>query len=346
MNRLIIFLLVWSFAMTITTLNAQPTTHFKDGHFFNPFPGFEHRGLGDLLRWLILDRLTGKRPFSMNDSSKFTVVSPNLTTELEAITWIGHSTLFIRAGGLNILTDPIFSERCSPVQFASPKRHVPPAVTLSALPAIDVVVISHDHYDHLDENTIKQLGNRPLYLVPLGVGKILESWGITHYTELDWWDEFSFNGVRFICTPAQHFSGRSFLSRNKTLWASWLIKSSQHTIYYGGDSGYFPGFKEIGQYAGKIDVAALPIGAYRPRWFMSPVHLDPPEALKAFKDLQARALVAIHWGTFKLSDEPLSEPPELLRKTASELNIPAEKLWILKHGETRLLEDGLNRSQM
>ncbi len=339
MNRLIAFLLIWSFAMTLTTLKARPTTHFKDGRFFNPFPGFEHRGFGDLLRWLILDRITGKRPFSMNDSSTFTVVTPNLTTEKASITWIGHSTLLIRTGELTILTDPIFSERCSPVQFVGPKRYVPPAVAISALPAIDVVVISHDHYDHLDENTIKRLGNQPLYLVPLGIGNILKSWGITHYAELDWWDEFLFNGVRFTCTPAQHFSGRSVFNRNKTLWASWLIKSSEQTIYFGGDSGYFPGFKAIGQYAGNIDVAALPIGAYRPRWFMSPVHLDPREALQAFEDLQARNFVAIHWGTFKLSDEPLSEPPGLLQKTASKQNIPAKKLWILKHGETRLLED-------
>ncbi len=334
-------LTIWS--LLIMTIQAQP--HFNGQQFYNPFPGFESRDFGDLFRWLVIDRVTGKRP-TLPDSYHFELADNDgryLRTNRSdvTVTWIGHSTLLIQNDGLNILTDPIWSQRASPLSFAGPKRMVPPGIPLDSLPKIDVVLISHDHYDHLDKQTIRRLGNRPLYLVPLGVGALLKSWGIDHYVEMDWWDEFRFNGVLFACTPAQHFSGRTLFDRNRRLWCSWVISGKEARIYFGGDSGYFPDYAKIGRQYGPFDLAALPIGAYRPRWFMSPVHMSPGEAVRAFVDLQARIFIPIHWGTFPLSDEPLTEPPQLLLKKAKQKGLDANRFWILKHGETRTVPQAL-----
>ena len=318
---------------------AHAQSHHTAEGFKNPFPGFEDRNLADLFRWAVLDRVRGKKPehpkkydfdFIKNDGR---FLRKNKTDF--SITWIGHSTLLIQIDGLNILTDPIWSERASIVSFAGPKRYMPPGLPYDALPEIDLVIISHDHYDHLDKETIKKLGNKPLYLVPLGLGSIIDDWGITHYQELDWWDEIKFNSLRIICTPAQHFSGRMPFNQNKTLWASWVILGKEKRIYFGGDSGYFPGYKEIGRRYGPFDLAALPIGAYKPRWFMKPVHMSPDQALKAFRDLQSKIFVPIHWGTFDLADELLDDPPQRLKELIVEQDLNADAFWILKHGQTR-----------
>jgi len=331
------FVFLWGlFAMNTF---AQP--HFDGQKFFNPFPEFEERGFSDLAKWMIWERLSGQKPH-LPDHYNFENARPdtaflkkNHTTF--AVTWIGHSTLLIQMDGQNILTDPIWSERASPLPFLGPKRVTPPAIPFKDLPPVDVVVISHDHYDHLDKPTILRLGNKPLYLVPLGVGAILKSWGIDHYQELDWWDEFVYNKIRFTCTPAQHFSGRTPLDRNQSLWASWVIRGNHQNIYFGGDTGYFPGFAEIANRLGPFDLAALPIGAYRPRWFMSPVHMDPAQAVQAWQDLKARIFLPIHWRTFQLADEPLDEPPQLLRRELHKHHLDKNLFWILLPGETRTL---------
>jgi len=319
-------------------------THFNGHRFFNPFPGFEARSTGDILKWFFWDRLTGKRKVPDPQEAVLPLANahPELLKENRtrfSVTWIGHSTLFIQLDGVNILTDPIFSTRCSPFSFIGPKRAVPPGIPLDSLPPIDLVVISHDHYDHLDKATIKRLGNRPLYVVPIAIGTTLRSWGITHFIELDWWGAFKFKGLTIVCTPAQHFSGRTPWGQNRTLWASWLIKGSS-SFYFGGDTGYFPGFDEIRHREGKIDYAALPIGANAPRWFMKPVHMNPADAVKAFLELNAHVLLPIHWGTFQLGDEPLDAPPKMLVKEAEKKHIALERLWILKHGETRFSQSG------
>jgi L-ascorbate metabolism protein UlaG (beta-lactamase superfamily) len=310
--------------------------------FENPFPGFQKRGFRDLLRWSVWERLSGKKQ-ALPESYSFETVKNDgaylrENTSDFNVTWVGHSTLIIQIDGKTILTDPIWSDRASPVQFAGPKRHVPPGIALKDLPHIDVVLISHDHYDHLDQNTIEFLGNDPLYLVPLKVGEIIESWGITNYEEFDWWDSITFNQVEFICTPAQHFSGRNPLAQNNTLWASWVVRSGEISCYYGGDSGYFPDYAEIGEKYGPFDLAALPIGAYKPRWFMAPVHMSPIEAVDAFLDLKAEMFVPIHWGTFELADEPLDEPPQFLRDEIKRRELDENDFIILKHGETRILK--------
>jgi len=225
-----------------------------------------------------------------------------------------------------------------PIQLAGPKRFVKPGLEFDDLPPIDVVLISHDHYDHLDKNTIEKLGNKPLYFVPLGVGELLYGWGVRNYIELDWWDSNKFNSIDFVCLPAQHFSGRMPTDRNKRLWCSWLIGGKELKIYFGGDSGYFPGFSEIGEKYGPIDFAALPIGSFRPLWFMGPVHLSPKQAIKAYIDLKANTFIPIHWGTFDLADDLLDEPPRLLKKGIRNYGLDSEKFWLMKHGETRTIQ--------
>ncbi len=338
-------LLIWSLLVMLPIRHLSAQAHHTPEGFHNPWPGFEDRGLGDLFKWMIWDRITGKKP-DRPDTYHFKVeandgrfLRKNHTQN--TITWIGHSTLLIQLDGLNILTDPIWSERASPVQFMGPKRFTPPGVAFNDLPSIDVVLISHDHYDHLDKNTIQRLGNKPFYLVPLGVGDLLKSWGITHFQELDWWDEITFNHLRFVCTPAQHFSGRTPFDRNLRLWAGWVIQGKDKKIYFGGDSGYFPGFQTIGTRLGPFDLAALPIGAYKPRWFMSAVHMDPAEAVRAYLDLKAKIFVPIHWATFDLADEPLDEPPKLLKKAIHKQQLNADNFWILKVGEMRILHDSI-----
>lgn len=330
-----------------TPLNAQDEKSAAGGHhtyggFRNPDPEFSKRKAKDFLRWAVWERITGDKPdkpeeynfqIAENDGS---FVRGNASKN--TVTWIGHSTLLIQLSGVNILTDPVWSKRCSPVQFAGPERHVKPGIAFEDLPEIDLVLISHDHYDHLDENTIKKLGTAPYYLVPLGVGAILEDWGINHYDELDWWDSIVFNKMKIICTPAQHFSGRSLFGKNKTLWASWTVKSDSFSFYYGGDSGYFNGYKVIGQKYGPFDFVALPIGAYLPRWFMAPVHLGPDDAIDAYQDLKGNIFIPIHWGTFDLADEALDNPPKVLRHEIERRELNQDNFWIMKHGETRIFE--------
>ncbi len=203
------------------------------------------------------------------------------------------------------------------------------------------MVISHNHYDHLDRQTLEKLGNDVWYLVPLGIGEFLVDMGITNFMEMDWWESVKINGIEYICTPTQHFSGRSLADRNKTLWCSWTIIGKEQRIYFAGDTGYFPGFKEIAEKYGPFDVAAIPIGAYKPRWFMSPVHVDPAQAVDVFIDIEAKYFIPIHWGTFSLADEAIDAPPKDLMKAVEEKKLSKEKFKILRHGETFVLP-GLN----
>jgi N-acyl-phosphatidylethanolamine-hydrolysing phospholipase D len=291
------------------------------------------------MRWLLWERLIKNSRDEDADTIKFEIATNESDWLKEnrtsfSITWIGHSSMLIQIDGLNILTDPILSDRASPVGFAGPRRLVDPGLSFEELPDIDIVLISHDHYDHLDKETIEKLGNKPLYLIPLALADFFDDLGITNYQELDWWDEIRFNQVLFACVPAQHFSGRTLFDRNKTLWSGWVISGRQAKIYYAGDTGYFPGFKEIGQRYGPFDVAFLPIGAYKPRWFMKPVHINPVEAVDAYLDVKARYFFPIHWGTFVLADEPMNEPPKMLLEEVKKRNLDASLFKILKHGET------------
>ena len=254
------------------------------------------------------------------------------------VTWIGHATLLIQLAGVNILTDPQWSERASPLSFAGPKRVTSPGVHFEDLPPIHVVVISHDHYDHLDEATVKRLAetHRPRFYVPLGLRSWFADLGITDVVELDWWDSRQERGVTLTCVPVQHWTARSYFEMNRRLWSGWTVAGDNRRLFFGGDTGYYaPYFKEIGERLGPFDLAAISIGAYEPPAIMRLTHTTPEEALQIFADIRGRRFFAMHWGTFDLAEEPLGEPPVRLRAEAERLGLDPSTIWIFMPGETR-----------
>ncbi len=258
--------------------------------------------------------------------------------EAATITWVGHASFLVQLDGVNVLTDPQWSQRASPVTFGGPGRLTPPGLRFEDLPPIDVVVISHDHYDHLDVATVRRLAaeRRPRFLVPLGLKAWFAREGITDVEELDWWQSADVRGVRFTCVPAQHFSGRSLWTHNRTLWSGWTIAGRDRRAFFGGDSAYNQRmFADIGTRLGPFDVAAIAIGAYLPPAIMHGVHTTPEEALQASIDLHARRLVAMHWGTFDLAEEPPDDPPRRLLAEVARRGFDAERVWLLAAGETR-----------
>ncbi len=318
---------------------AGRPVHHVEGGFRNPDPAFV-RASG-WTRWSFIFRraaqsLTSSRSFDAprvaNDGAAL-----RSNPHRPAITWIGHATLLVQVDGLNLLTDPQWSERAGPTSWLGSKRLGPPGLAFEDLPRIDVVVISHDHYDHLDLPTVKRLAaaHDPLFVVPLGMKAWFADNGMTRVEELDWWQEREHRGVRFVCLPAQHFSQRSLWDGNRRLWASWAIVGRERRLYFGGDTGYFSGFKEAGRRVGPFDVAALPIGAYLPPEIMKLVHLTPEEATQAFVDLDARVMLGMHWGTFDVADEPLDEPPARMLAEIRRRDIDPSRAWVLKIGETR-----------
>jgi L-ascorbate metabolism protein UlaG (beta-lactamase superfamily) len=251
--------------------------------------------------------------------------------------------MLLQIDGVNILTDPHFSERSSPVQWAGPKRVVRPGMSIHDLPPIHIVVISHDHYDSLDKQSILNLyhredGKNTRFFVPLGMKKWFESIGVPSAIEMDWWDIYQMDSLKIIATPMQHWGKRSPFSRNQHLWASWIVMSKEFRLYFGGDTGYSPHFQEAGVKFGPFDLALLPIGAYEPRWFMKNHHINPEEAVQAHMDLKSKKSIAMHWGTFILTDEPLDEPPRRLKAAIKNEELSDEEFLVLQHGETIVLE--------
>ena len=326
--------------------------HHTPKGFQNPYRPSEG-GFGHFLRWRF--RLGPKEisPIPPEEVSNYKPesVQPSMSlikrpdSNQVQITWIGHSTFLIQIEGINILTDPQFSDYCGPNSLLGVKRVAPPGVPFEELPLIHAVLISHNHYDHLDAPTVERLGNGPTYFVPLGIARWFEKRKIKNVVEMDWWQTSPFRGLWFHSVPLQHFSGRSPFERNKTLWSGWVIQSKRGQIFFAGDTGHSPIFKEIGDRFSPVQISIIPIGAYRPRWFMSPVHVDPPEAIQILKDTRSHIAIAGHWGTFKLSDEPLGEPPAYLRKALRENGVDGKQFIIMKFGETlRLSNEGvLNR---
>ena len=238
--------------------------------------------------------------------------------------WIGHSTFLINNGDLTILTDPIFSERASPLNFAGPKRLIKPVIKIKDLPEVDVITISHNHYDHLDINSLRKIQKKfpnVKILVPKGDLKLLKNYNLNNGFEFLWWEEIIFDNTKFIFTPAQHWSARGLRDRNKSLWGSWFIKNEDKNIFHAGDTGYSDDFIEIRNRLGAVDFAMIPIGAYDPQWFMSYSHVNPEEALNIAKDLDAKKSIGMHWGTFILTDEPVLEPRERLNKITNQTNV-------------------------
>jgi N-acyl-phosphatidylethanolamine-hydrolysing phospholipase D len=327
-----------------------PAHHRPGGGFRNPWPGAKLHGFLDFLKWSLVERRRNPRRPDPNPS-KFTRVEPRFVAPRAApdqltITWVGHTSFLIQMAGLNILIDPVWSERASPVQFAGPRRWVPPAVEFDQLPPIDAVILSHDHYDHLDASTISRIAARypaVAWFAPLGVGTFLRRRGARDVTERDWWQDAVIGGLRLTSVPAQHFSGRSLGRRDRTLWGGWALRSPHHSLLFAGDTALHPEFEAIAARCGPFDLAILPIGAYEPRWFMGTVHMNPEDCMKAVRQLTAGQqgkrlkMAAAHWGTFKLTDEPMDEPPARMRDQWRASGLDGNDLWILQHGETRTL---------
>lgn len=239
-------------------------------------------------------------------------------------TWVGHSTFLIQEGGLHILTDPVWSQ-----QLGLERRLTRPGIPLQELPAIDVVLISHSHYDHLHFGSLRKLPGEPIYLVPTGLKRKFEKKGFTRTEEFKWWETFSVNGLSFTFVPAQHWSKRTLLDTNRSHWGGWMIGSN---IYFAGDSGYFRGFREIGE-SYDVKIALLPIGAYEPEWFMHIEHMTPEEAVEAYVDLGAELFIPMHYGTFRLADDTPQEALERLQSAWERRKLDPERLLVLKLGE-------------
>ena len=314
--------------------------HAGDG-FRNLHHDYEAPGFGTFLRWKwnqLWNPVTGPEHYDFPLAPN-TPAALQTNTTRPTLTWIGHATVLLQLAGRNILTDPHFTPRASPVSWAGPKRAVPPGLALDELPHIDVVVISHDHYDSLDAQSVRRLATREggegtLFLVPLGLKRWFAKQGIDNVVELDWWEHHVIHDLRITAVPVQHWSKRSLFGRNRTLWAGWTVSAPGFRFLFAGDSGYSPDFAEIGRRLGPFDLAAIPIGAYEPRWMMRPHHVNPEEAVQLHLDVRSRRSVAIHWGTFVLTDEPLDEPPKRLRDALHTRGVSEDEFLILRHGET------------
>ena len=258
------------------------------------------------------------------------------------ITWLGHASLLVQYDGINVLTDPHLGKRASPVWFAGPRRVTPPGLTVDELPRIDAIVMSHNHYDHLDSWTIRQirrrhLDRRPTIFVPSGLGHWFRRRGFNDVRELHWWESCEWRDWTIHAVPAQHFSGRGPGDHNRSLWAGWVLERGEFRFYFAGDTGWSQDFVEIGERLAPMSIAAIPIAAYEPRWIMKPVHINPEEAVKIHQAVSARQSLAVHWGTFLLTDEAADEPPKRLAAALDAAGVPRDQFWLMQHGETRQL---------
>jgi L-ascorbate metabolism protein UlaG (beta-lactamase superfamily) len=323
------FSLIVGYSLSVPRYSGVKSDHFDGKRFFNP-RGKEQKGFA---KWMlqreqgewqnIANAPVGKKP-------------PARVHEGIRITFVNHSTFVIQADGLNILTDPIWSERSSPFSWAGPKRMRPPGLRFEDLPKIDAVILSHNHYDHLDLPTLKRLfeEHKPGIIAPLGLKAFLDAKGISAVIEADWWSEVILNeDVTLAIVPAQHFSGRGLFDRNATLWGGYVLKAESGNLYFAGDTGYDQEiFQEIGKRYAPLRVALLPIGAYKPLWFMSPIHISPEEAIKVHVDLKTAVSIAMHYGTFPLGDDGQEEPVADLNQAMKQYNISQDEFLILKEG--------------
>ena len=330
----------------------------RDG-FQNAHGDFTPRSLAEVLRWKWNAAREGLPPKPATPTPR---VAPDLAflhanaaagaAMVPAVTWIGHASAMVQLGGLTLLTDPIFSERASPLSFTGPKRHVAPGLALGELPHVDLVLISHNHYDHLDAPSVEALaaqrGGPPLFIVPLGLKSWLAKHRVTNAVELDWWNTHRVpspaGGVDVMLSPAQHWSARGLGDRMATLWGGFAVFAPDCHLFFAGDTGYSRDFTDLRERVaerqtpargGGFDLALLPIGAYEPRWFMNTQHVNPAEAVKIHHDIGAKRSLGVHWGTFELTDEALDEPPRALAREARDAGLGEDEFFVMAVGETR-----------
>jgi len=312
--------------------------HFDGKRFDNQNPmALADRGFKDMLRW----KREAKKLKKTWPEFVPNTATPQLPASVEPgeafITCVSHATNLVQLQGLTFLTDPVFSERASPVQWAGPKRVRAPGVPLAELPKIDVVLVSHNHYDHLDADSLKKLWakDKPLFLVPLGDEKILRKLGIERVIEMDWWQSAELpGGGRATFAPSRHWSGRGIFDRRKSLWGSFVVEAGGVKVYFAGDTGYDRHFTQVFERFGAMDASIIPIGAYAPRWFMQGAHMNPDDAVRAHIDLRSAFSVATHFGTFQLTDEGIDEPVEDLMQALKERSVSPETFVAPQHGQT------------
>jgi N-acyl-phosphatidylethanolamine-hydrolysing phospholipase D len=312
--------------------------HFMDGKYFNPWMPIEQGRFWEFLKW----RLSSKGHYTDEERAVKAIVVPDLSDRIKAfphvdfISWVGHGTFLMRIRGEYWITDPIFSKRAF-----IPKRVTPPAITAGELKGLTDrvnVIISHNHYDHLDVKSIRSLPEKSRIFVPRGLKDYVASIHQHDVRELDWWESIDLKGgVRLVCLPAQHWSRRIGQGFNTTLWASYMLISPETTIYFGGDSGYFVGYREIGRRFANISYALLPITAYHPRWFMHYAHMNAHEAVNAFRDLGAQYFIPTQWGGFKLGDNPPGHPALELKRVIQERNLDPSRFIIMDIGQIRMI---------
>jgi N-acyl-phosphatidylethanolamine-hydrolysing phospholipase D len=333
---------------------ARPAHHTESG-FRNNYIDFAPKGVAELVRWRWQAVRNGLPKAPQQPTP---VVKPDLAfiaanavagpAMQPAATWVGHATVLLQVGGINILTDPIFSNRASPVSFVGPQRAQPPGLGVAELPHIHAVLVSHNHYDHCDLPSLlalnAQAGGPPLFLFPLGMKEWAAAEGIQNVVELDWWQGHTLQGVEIVLAPVQHWSGRGLTDRLAALWGGYAVFAPDFHAFFAGDTGYSRDFADIRQrfaprQGGRgFDLALIPVGAYEPRWFMANQHVNPAEAVRIHVDLQARRSLGIHWGTFELTDEALDEPPRALATARAAQAISEDAFFLLAIGQTRKLQ--------
>ena len=319
-NLLICLLVASNFVMSEETFNNTNQTTFDS-----------ERSLKEFLKW----RFSRKEPEAVQIETSDQWKQLGEESKNYAV-WIGHSTYLLNTGRLTILTDPVFSKRASPFSWAGPKRLIAPAIPLKELPRIDVVTVSHNHYDHLDIVSLKALNKlypKTLFLVAKGDKDLLVKSGIRNVKEFLWWEDTEVKDTIFTFTPVQHWSARGLKDRNKSLWGGWFMQSSDLTVYHAGDTGYSDDFKETRSRLGSPDFAMIPIGGYSPRWFMSYHHVKPSESIQIAIDLGTSKSFGMHWGTFVLTDEDILEPAQLIDQELKKLNLSIDFFRTPKPGE-------------
>lgn len=312
--------------------------HFDGKKFINP-GGVQANGLGAVLRWMV-NRKRGE--WTEDKRPAYGQRPVQWEKDNIRVTFVNHSTFLIQVDGINILTDPVWGQRVSPFSWIGPQRMRLPGLKMEELPRIHAVLLSHNHYDHLDITTLRTLfgAHHPQIITPLGVKEYLDSESVAGATDLDWWQEKKINDtVSVQSVPAQHFSGRGALDRDATLWCGYVIRTSKGNIYFAGDTGYNENtFKEIGERTDSIRVSLIPIGAYKPEWFMSPIHVSPEQAVRVHLDVKSRATIGMHFGTFPLADEGYADPPRDLKAALAKFNVKEEAFTVLKEGEVKIFE--------
>lgn len=329
-----------------TASDNKPPHHTDDG-FKNLYIEDIDKGFFDFLRMRFFgdetwaDHAALASQITTQQVELQRILTPSETTQ---ITWLGHSTFLIQYKGVNILTDPIFSDRASPFSFTGPERYVPHVIDYALLPKIDAVIISHNHYDHLDEGSIQMLADSAHFYVPLGLKAWLEDIDVNpqQITEFDWWDSKSvisqYTDIQIQALPSQHWSARGLGDRFETLWASWSIKIADQHFWFAGDTGYNDTqFKQIGERIAPVDLALIPIGAYSPRWFMQHYHVNPAEAVKIHQDIGAAKSIGMHWGTFPLTAEEPGAPVIELEKAKKAAEIKDQDFISMAIGQTLML---------